>query len=146
MMTGRVILWTSRTMNKGSHVLRIVIIFNSAPFYNTNNPTFVRKKNWKVDYHLSYLGVKAFTLFRLFSGTVLTFSNFLKLNRRYRSWNYRNALWYWMGWRQRVPTRLMGNLMGILFVFLPSNTIMHCDNFNSDIVYCNLILFSMIDI
>ena len=46
------------------------------------------------------------------------------------------AMHYGIGWgkTKSIPTTLMGNLVGILFVFPPSNTIMHCDNFNSDIV------------
>ena len=41
-------------------------------------------------------------------------------NRGYRSLNYRNALWYWMGGKTKsIPTRLSINLVGILFVYPP---------------------------
>ena len=39
------------------------------------------------------------------------------------------------GKTKSIPTRLPINLVGILFVFPPYNTIMHCDNFSINIVY-----------
>ena len=53
-------------------------------------------------------------------------------NRGYRSLNYRNALWYWMGGggRQRVFPQ---DFPSILWEYPLS--ILPCNNFNSDIVY-----------
>ena len=56
----------------------------------------------------------------------------------------------WGGETKSIPTRLPIDLVGILFVFPPYNTIMHCDNFSIDIVYlmiqiqCNVYLETQI--